>query len=34
MRGEANNRHAERYDHYEAILDHGLIALVAKFAGK
>jgi len=34
MRWETYIRHAEHYDHYEAILDYGLTALVAKFAGK
>ena len=34
MRWETYNKHVERYDRYEAILDYGLTALVAKFIGK
>jgi hypothetical protein len=34
MRWHTYNRHVARYDRYEAILDYGCIALVAKWLGK
>src|SRR5215212_5412307 len=34
MRWSTYNKHSERYDHYEDILDRGSVALAAKFLGK
>ena len=34
MRWATYNRYAQRFDHYEAILDYGCAALAAKFLGK
>jgi hypothetical protein len=33
MRWKTYNRHEEKFDHYEAILDHGCVALAAKLSG-
>jgi hypothetical protein len=34
MRWATYNRYADRHDRYEDVLDHGLIALAAKFLEK